>query len=149
MKLNIVALLIFASGIAQAESTTEKVRVTGFHCDYGKAAIELRSFEQDHVLFLATNESGNPKYFEMLDDQCRGLIKNLNLRLNGKIFDLDFRTERFSRTEQVYIPPRNPCRPGRTKCDDEGSSVEKTFEYERTETFIDGFRFFNEQKSGL
>jgi hypothetical protein len=149
MKFYIIALLVFASGIAKAESFSEKVRVTGFNCDSGKAVIQLRSFEQDRTLYLASNESGAPKHFEMLEEHCRGLIKNLKARLNGKIFDLNFLNERFSRTEYVYVPPRNPCRPGRTKCDDEGSYVEKTFEYQRTETLVNGYRFFSEQKTRM
>lgn len=148
MKLSIVALLVFISGIAQAEGFIEKVRITGLHCDYDKVAIELKSFEQDRVLFLAENESGEPKYFKMLEDQCRGLIKNLGIRLNGKIFDLNFKMDRVLRTELVYVESKNPCGPRQTKCDDKGSSVEKTFEYENTEAFIDGFRFFSEQKMG-
>lgn len=146
MKFYIIVLLLFVTGITNAESFSEKVKVTGFQCDSGKAAILLRSFEQDRGLYFAANETGAPKYFVMLDEHCNGLIKNLNARLKGRIFDLAFETERYSRTELVYEPPHNPCRPGRTKCDDEGSYYEKKFEYERIETLIDGYRFFFEAK---
>ncbi|HWU45073.1 MAG TPA: hypothetical protein VN132_16585 [Bdellovibrio sp.] len=148
MKFNIIALLLLASGIAQADSFTEKVKVTGFHCDYGKPAIELRSLQQDRVLFLAQNESGEPQYLKMREGECQGMIQNLGNRLNGKIFDLNFETQQFSRTEKVYVPPPNPCEGHHTKCDDRGSYIDQTFEYLRTESLIDGSRFFNEQKTG-
>lgn len=148
MKSKIIFYLLLVSGLAQADNFFEKVKVIGFQCNYGKVAIELRSFEYNRILFLSENESGNPKYFEMLEGQCIGLIKNLGLRLNGKIFDLNFETQVYSRKEQVYVPPRNPCRFGRTKCNDEGSYIEKIFKYQSIETFVDGYRFFNEQKIG-
>ncbi len=149
MKLNIIVLLILVSGVTHAESTVERVRISGFHCDYGKAAVELRSLGQDRILYLASNEPGDPKYFRVLGEQCAGLVKNLGLRLGGRIFDLSFDIVKFSRKEEVRVSPRNSCRLRRPTCDDEGSSVERTFEYERTETFVDGFRFFSEQRTGL
>lgn len=142
--MKILAFLIFISGIAQADSFSEKVKIIGFRCQSGKAAVELRSFEQDRILFLADSDFGEPKYLEMSNVHCEGLVRNLHGGLAGKILDVNFKVDRFLRTEQVYIPPRNPCRPGRTKCDDEGYYIEKTFEYERTVTLIEGYRFFGE-----
>ncbi len=140
--------LAFLSLSAQAENFSERVKINGFRCDYGKAAIHLRSLEEDRVLYLAKNLDGEPKALEMLEQHCKGLIKNMGNGFTGKILDVDFHTDTFSRKESVYVPPRNPCRPGRTKCDDEGDYVERTFNYLRTETAIDGYRFFSEERIG-
>lgn len=144
-KFLILAGLVFLSLSAQAENSSERVRVNGFRCDYSKAGIHLRSLEEDRVLYLAKNLHGEPKALTMLEQHCNALIKNLSNKLAGRILDVDFHTDTFSRKEFVYVPPRNPCRPGRTKCEDEGEYVEKTFNYRRTETVIDGYRFFSEE----
>ncbi len=144
----LLSLTLMRSGMAQAENFSEQIKITGFHCDYGQAAVELRSLKNDRVLYLAENDTGTPRPFQMFEEHCEGLIKNLSAKLKGQILEARFQAEDFSRKEQVSIPPENPCRPGRTKCDDEGSSVEKIFQYERIETSIDGYRFFNETKIG-
>lgn len=143
----ILAAITLAAITSKADDFSERAKVAGFRCDYGKAVIHLRSLEADRALYLASNAGGDPRALEMLEEHCKGLIKNLSNRLKGKILDADFHTETFSRRESIYVPPRNPCRPGRTKCD-EGDYVEKTFSYLRTETIIDSYRFFSEERVG-
>lgn len=145
----IAALTMFVSGHAQAEDFSERTKVIGFECNDGKAAIQLRSFESDRVLYLAEDKTGEPHFLQVHPEYCEGLIKNLRARLTGKIFEADFRTERFLRKGRVYVPPRNPCglRGRRLKCEDDGHFVEKILQYERIETVIDEFRFFNEQRT--
>lgn len=143
----ILAAITLAAITSKADDFSEQAKVAGFRCDYGKAVLHLRSLEADRALYLASNTEGEPKPFEMLEEHCKGLIKNLGNRLTGKVLDVDFQVDTFSRKESVYVPPRNPCRPGRTKCDDEGDYVERIFNYVRTQTVIDGYRFFSEERT--
>ncbi len=140
-----LALLTFlATATAQSETQTERVKITGLYCDGGKVVIALRSFEKDRNLFLAKDIQGEPEPFELRDEYCRSLSRNMEARLKGKIQEVDFQIDRFSKVETIPLPPHNPCRPGHTKCDDQGDYADRVFDYERTEAFINGYRFFNQ-----
>jgi len=140
-KLLICTLTLLLSAYAHAMSFAEQVKISGFSCNSRGAAIELRSLEADYKLYLAENETGDPKALSMSDAACEGLIKNLGARLTSQVITANFQTEDFDRAEKEYVPPR-PCR---TKCD-EGYYKDVTNHYRRIETTIDGFRFFSERE---
>ncbi|WP_413288160.1 hypothetical protein [Bdellovibrio sp. HCB337] len=140
-KLMICIGTLLLSAYSHAANFSEKVKINGFHCDFRGASVELRSLDEDRVLYLAENTTGAPEYFYMPTASCRGLIKNLGARLEGQVITANFQTEDFIKIEHEYLP-RRPCR---TKCD-EDRLVEKENSYQRIETTIDGLRFFAEQK---
>lgn len=143
--LSLTLLCLWTAG-ARAAEFVDHVKIAGFRCDGGKAGIQLRSLETDRILYLAKNLSGSPEYLLMQDSHCVALAQHLKRRLAGQILDARFQTEEFSRLESVYLPPKHPCRPGATKCDEEGTYTQADFRYLRTETTVDGFRFFWEQR---
>lgn len=140
--------LVLLSIHSRAEEFSERIRITGFRCDNGKAGIHLRSLEKDRILYLAKNLIGEPKQLSMLDQHCKKLIDNLSVRFVNQVLDISFRTENFSATEAVEVSPRHPCRPGQTKCDDETRYVDQMFKFLRIEATIDDYRFFREEKVG-
>lgn len=137
----IALMMASATAVAGVESFTEQVRISSLSCEKGKAVIDLRSLKNDYSLYLVANSTGAPKYLEMLDQHCRELVKNLVPRLKGQVLDALFLMETSIQKKPVYVPPTNPCRPGITKCDNEGIYVNKEVVYQTLETTIDGFRF--------
>lgn len=150
MKNSLILIAIgFAVSAARAESFSEKVKISDLRCSEGRAVVYLRSFEADRYLYLASDLEGEPRPLQMSGENCRALIRHLGGRLIGQVLFVDFYTESFERKESVDLPPTNPCTPRARKCDDQWNRVERVFRYSRTQTIIDGFRFYAERKNEI
>lgn len=142
-KILFVYFAAFTSMTARSEEIVDRVKVTGFHCQWNRAAIKLRSLSQDRVLYLTKTREGEPEYLEV--STCEGLIRNLHQQLTGKIFDQTFLMDEVTREERVSYPSP-PCRPRQRKCDDSDRTVRERVTYIRLQTTIGDYRFLSETK---
>lgn len=139
IKAVIGSVLAISSSSAFAE--IQQMRIVGFQCDGQHVVMQGRTLESDFRLVFSQQIDSEVRYREFIPTLCESAAEGFTERFAGKVLALELTVDRYQAQKTVEIPPRNPCLPGRHKCDDEWRSKQVPAIYERTLTYVSGHLF--------